>query len=116
VCHSDLHILHFEEAIFPVPMTFGHEIAGTVAAVGPGGDPALEGQSVLVYLCWGCGQCRACAVGAENYCEAYPRGTVPGGGLGFNGGMAERVVVPARHLVPLDGLDPAAARRWPTRR
>lgn len=109
VCHSDLHILHAEDALFPVPMTFGHEVVGTVHEIGEAVEGWEVGAPALVYLSWGCGQCRACAVGAENYCEAYPRGTVPGPGLGYDGGMAEQIAVPARHLVPLGDLDPVDA-------
>jgi propanol-preferring alcohol dehydrogenase len=109
VCHSDLHILHAPEALFPTPMTFGHEVAGTIAAVGDGVTGWDEGTPVLVYLAWGCGRCRQCAVGAENYCETYPRGTTPGPGLGADGGMAEFVSVPNRHVVPLGDLDPVEA-------
>ena len=71
VCHSDLHILHAPESLFPTPMTLGHEVAGTVAACGDGVTGWNEGTPVLVYLSWGCGRCRNCTVGAENYCEAY---------------------------------------------
>jgi propanol-preferring alcohol dehydrogenase len=109
VCHSDLHILHAPDSLFPTPMTFGHEVAGTVAAVGDGVTGWDEGTPVLVYLSWGCGRCRQCAVGAENYCEAHPRSTTPGPGLGADGGMAELISVPARHIVALGDLDPVAA-------
>lgn len=109
VCHSDLHILHAAEALFPTPMTFGHEVAGTIAAVGAGVEGWDEGTPVLVYLSWGCGRCRKCAVGAENYCETYPRGTTPGPGLGANGGMADLITVPNRHVIPLGDLDPVEA-------
>jgi propanol-preferring alcohol dehydrogenase len=88
VCHSDLHILHAPESLFPTPMTLGHEIAGTVAKVGDGVMGWDVGSPVLVYVAWGCGRCRQCAVGAGNYCEAFPRSTVPGPGLGRDGGMA----------------------------
>lgn len=106
VCHSDLHILHATESLFPTPMTFGHEVAGTIAAIGDGVQGWDVGTPVLVYLSWGCGRCRKCAIGAENYCESYPRGTTPGPGLGANGGMANLVTVPSRHVVPLGDLDP----------
>jgi propanol-preferring alcohol dehydrogenase len=109
VCHSDLHILHAPESLFPTPMTLGHEVAGTVAKVGAGVTGWDEGSPVLVYLAWGCGRCRQCAVGAENYCEAFPRSTVPGPGLGRDGGMAELIAVPSRHIVPLGDLDPVKA-------
>ena len=109
VCHSDLHILHATESLFPTPMTFGHEVAGTIAGFGDGVVGWEEGTPVLVYLSWGCGRCRRCAVGAENYCETYPRGTTPGPGLGANGGMADLITVPDRHVVPLGDLDPVEA-------
>jgi propanol-preferring alcohol dehydrogenase len=109
VCHSDLHILHAPVSLFPTPMTFGHEVAGTVAGVGDGVSGWEEGTPVVVYLAWGCGHCRHCAVGAENYCEAHPRGTPPGPGLGVDGGMAEYISVPSRHAVPLGDLDPVDA-------
>jgi alcohol dehydrogenase, propanol-preferring len=106
VCHSDVHLLHSPKAPFPLPFTLGHEVGGSIEELGPGVDGWQAGDSGLVYLCWGCGRCRACAVGEENYCEAFPRGQVPGPGLGFPGAMADFVVVPARHLVPLGDLDP----------
>ncbi|MDQ2679165.1 MAG: NAD(P)-dependent alcohol dehydrogenase [Actinomycetota bacterium] len=109
VCHSDLHILHATEPLFPTPMTIGHEVAGTIAALGGGVEGWDVGAPVLVYLSWGCGRCTQCAVGAENYCEMYPRGTTPGPGLGVDGGMAEFVAVPNRHVIPLGDLDPVKA-------
>lgn len=44
----------------------------------------------------------------ENYCENWAEIGGFGGGLGFDGGMAEYMLVPAaRLLVPLDDLSPA---------
>jgi propanol-preferring alcohol dehydrogenase len=109
VCHSDLHLVHAPSAPFGLPFTLGHEVAGTVEEAGAGVEGWGRGDGALAYLCWGCGRCRACARGAENACEAFPRGQVPGPGLGFPGAMAEYLVVPARHLVSLGDLDPVAA-------
>lgn len=109
VCHSDLHILHAPVSLFPLPMTFGHEVAGTIAGSGDGVTGWEDGTPVVVYLAWGCGRCRQCAVGAENYCEAHPRATPPGPGLGVDGGMAELIAVPQRHVVPIGDLDPVEA-------
>lgn len=68
------------------------------------------GQPVAVYGPWGCGQCKRCRVGMENYCERQAEIGVAGGGLGLDGGMAPLLRVPsARLLVPLDELDPVAA-------
>ena len=110
LCHSDLHVMHWPGGALPydLPFTLGHEVAGTVAALGPGTDGVEPGEPVLVYGPWGCGRCPACSVGAEHLCERPRRGR--GAGLGRDGGLAEYMVVPSPRLtVPLDGLDPVAA-------
>ena len=110
LCHSDLHLMHWRAGTLPyeLPFTLGHEVAGTVAALGPGADGIEVGEPVLVYGPWGCGRCPACSVGAEHLCEVG--GTGRGAGLGLDGGLAEYMVVPSPRLtVPLDGLDPVAA-------
>ena len=113
VCHSDIHVLYeFAEsfAAWPLPLTLGHETAGWVDTLGAGVDGPPVGTPVAVYGPWGCGICRMCAEGAENYCRRAGPGAAVGG-LGRDGGMADYVVVPsARFLVPLpDGLTPEAA-------
>jgi propanol-preferring alcohol dehydrogenase len=93
---------------YELPFTLGHEVAGTVAALGPGADGLEPGEPVLVYGPWGCGGCRWCSVGAEHLCERAPKGR--GAGLGRDGGLAEYMIVPSPRLtVRLDGLDPVAA-------
>ena len=111
MCGSDVHIVHSKEAMFSLPMTLGHETAGIVEKLGPGVKGLERGQAVLVAGIWGCGVCRACAEGRENACEYWARrAPIPlGPGLGFNGGMAEQMVAPARSLFPLGDLDPVEA-------
>jgi propanol-preferring alcohol dehydrogenase len=109
VCHSDLHLVHARSLPYALPMTLGHEVAGRVVEVGASVTDRSVGESVIAFLCWGCGECRACRAGAENYCLAHHRDSVPGPGMGHDGGMAEHVVVPSRHLLPLGDLDPVAA-------
>ncbi|HEX6444508.1 MAG TPA: alcohol dehydrogenase catalytic domain-containing protein, partial [Streptosporangiales bacterium] len=93
---------------YELPFTLGHEVSGSVAALGPGVDGLELGESILVYGPWGCGGCRACSIGAEHLCERARSGR--GAGLGRDGGLAEYMVVPSPRLtVPLDGLDPVAA-------
>ncbi|GAA3474156.1 NAD(P)-dependent alcohol dehydrogenase [Nonomuraea roseola] len=104
VCHSDLHLLHAQQ--LPFPMTLGHEPAGQIVALGPQVNGWATGQHAICYIVWGCGVCRRCATGAENACERFPRGLVPGPGLGYPGAMAEYMLAPARSLVPLGDLDP----------
>lgn len=112
-CHSDLHLMHdFTEGMLPwnPPFTLGHENAGWVEAVGPGVHDLELGAPVVVYGPWGCGRCRRCREGMENYCERQATMGAAGGGLGADGGMAPLLRVPsARHVVPLASLEPADA-------
>jgi alcohol dehydrogenase, propanol-preferring len=112
-CHSDLHLLHdFEEGMMPFspPFTLGHENAGWVEAVGAGVFGVEVGEPVAVYGPWGCGRCRQCRLGSENYCENAATMPAMGGGLGADGGMAPLLLVPnGRMLVPLGDLDPVEA-------
>jgi alcohol dehydrogenase, propanol-preferring len=112
LCHSDLHIMGYPEGTlpFPLPFTLGHEVAGTVVELGPGTSGVELGERVLVYGPWGCGRCRRCSLGEEHLCE---RGReLPGraSGIGYDGGLAEFMVVPSPRLtVPIGDLDPAVA-------
>lgn len=111
-CHSDLHLMDWEAGKLPyrLPFTLGHETAGWVEKIGPGVEGLAPGDPVIVYGAWGCGHCKHCRVGMENYCLNAEKIVSQGGGLGADGGMAEYELVPAaRLLVPLEGLDPKLA-------
>src|SRR5947207_1129844 len=111
LCHSDIHVMDWPAGTlgWSLRFTLGHETAGTVAAVGAGA-PLSVGERVVVYGPWGCGSCRHCVRGAENYCERLAELPGRGGGLGFDGGLAEYMRVPsARWLVPIGDLDPVQA-------
>ena len=111
-CHSDLHLMEWPEGQLPwkLPFTLGHENAGYIAELGPGVSGFQKGDAVLVYGPWGCGRCRPCRLGRENYCERAAEISVSGGGLGLDGGMAEYMLVPsARFLIPIGDLDPVQA-------
>lgn len=94
--HLDLWL---EEAGLPVPLqlprTPGGEAAGTVSAVGDGGDARI-GDRVAIQSNIFCGECEFCREGEESMCL---RGELLG--VQRDGGFAEKVVVPARCLVPL---------------
>jgi propanol-preferring alcohol dehydrogenase len=110
ICHSDLHVMDAPEGRLPyeLPFTLGHEVAGRVVELGAGVDAGWVGTDVVVHGIWGCGLCRSCLRGRENYC-AELTGAV-GGGLGRDGGLAEYMLVPTvRHLVPTGGLAPSLA-------
>jgi propanol-preferring alcohol dehydrogenase len=109
-CHSDLHIM---ENPSPgggtrLPFTLGHENAGWVETAGPGVTGFAPGDPVIVYGPWGCGVCANCREGRENYCQEARHQA--GGLSGYDGGMADYMLVPAaRFLVPLGDLDPREA-------
>ena len=86
-----------------MPFTLGHEVAGTVEHVGAGVSPDWLDERVAVYGVWSCGRCRRCTHGRENACL---RLTGPiGPGLGYDGGLAEFMLVPSeRFLVKANGL------------
>ncbi len=110
-CHSDLHVIAATEAgksFFTPPFTLGHENTGWVEAFGPGVTGLERGEPVAVYCAWGCGRCRMCLAGSENYC--IQQKTMRGCGLGTDGGMAPYVLVPAaKYLAPLGDLEPRNA-------
>jgi threonine dehydrogenase-like Zn-dependent dehydrogenase len=101
----------FTDMIKLRPTTLGHEIAGVVAATGPGVTSVSEGDRVHVWPPLGCGRegCDACTAGDESRCPAFamigyalfgPEG-MPLYEQYHNGGMAEYVRVPAANLEPL---------------
>jgi L-iditol 2-dehydrogenase len=83
------------------PARFGHEMAGEVAALGPGVETVAPGDRVLVGDSLACGDCRHCTAGRPQICTD-PRWLF--------GGFAELMAAPedALHRVP-EGLEPAAA-------
>ncbi len=110
ICHSDSFVLGLPFPLRADPLTMGHEIAGTIAAVGSEVGGRIEGERGLVYLCWSCGVCRECVSGNENVCLAAGRTAMPPcPGLGPDGGMAEYVRIPATSFVPIGDLDFATA-------
>ncbi|MEM0302853.1 MAG: NAD(P)-dependent alcohol dehydrogenase [Archaeoglobaceae archaeon] len=103
VCHSDLHIIQGELPLPRTPITLGHEVGGYVEKVGKCVEGVSEGDKVLIYGGWGCGNCNLCIKGEEQLCNVL--GWL---GIGADGGYAEYVRVPSkRYLVPLKNLDPA---------
>lgn len=97
MCHTDLHYMdHGVKPFKTPPLVLGHEIAGTVAAVGAGVTGRAPGDRVVIPSVFGCGRCEFCRHGRENLCVEMVM-------LGNNidGGYAENVLVPARELVPV---------------
>ncbi|MFN0119339.1 MAG: alcohol dehydrogenase catalytic domain-containing protein [Blastocatellia bacterium] len=73
VCHSDLHLALGEwEQLKPItktPLVLGHEIAGEIAAIGPGVTGFTAGDRVGVpWLYYTCDECEFCRAGQETLC------------------------------------------------
>jgi alcohol dehydrogenase, propanol-preferring len=100
-CHSDVALAAMPTPFFPVPVTMGHEVTGTVVGVGAGVENWGAGDEVAVHIIQGCGRCVWCLRGQDNRCLVGS--TTPG--VHVDGGMAEYMTTPARSLVALDGVD-----------
>jgi len=97
VCRTDLHIVDGELERPKLPLVLGHQIVGTVSALGAGVTRFALGQRVGVpWLAWTCGRCRYCAGGRENLCdEALFTG------YDVDGGFAEETVADERYCFPI---------------
>ncbi len=118
VCHSDIHQARDEWGGSIFPMVPGHEVVGTVVAIGGDVRKWKAGDTVGVgVFVDSCRECAACLAGEEQYCErggmiptynGYERdGTTP-----TYGGYSERIVVDEAYVLripdglPLDGAAP----------
>ena len=114
ICGSDLH--YWQDGGFgPIrvrePIILGHEVAGTVEALGEGVTGLARGERVALNPSQPCNQCRYCAEGAFNHCLAM---RFLGSALRFpheQGGFRDSIVLPAARCVrvsPSTGLAEAA--------
>ncbi|MCG3209012.1 MAG: Erythritol/L-threitol dehydrogenase [Anaerolineae bacterium] len=111
LCGSDLRTLRSGHRKVTFPWTIGHEVAGTVAELGPGySGPWQKGDAIAVGPPVFCGACDFCRNGEYELCENYREIA-----QSWPGGLAEQMPIPAEAIrlgaiqpVP-DGLDPAFA-------
>ena len=107
LCGTDLHILHGSmDGRVETPLVFGHEMSGTIDAVGDGVIGWNVGEKVTVMpLDWD-GTCPACRAGNEHICQHLDFI-----GIDSPGALQELWNVPARTLVRMPdaiALDAAA--------
>lgn len=81
-----------------MPHIGGSDIAGEIAALGPGITGIKLGTRVVVDPSVGCGDCEWCRAGEIPLCVDYRII-----GEHVNGGFAEYVAVPATNLLPIPG-------------
>jgi propanol-preferring alcohol dehydrogenase len=106
VCRTDLHIVDGDLPALGHAVVPGHEIVGTVAALGAGVDAFGIGDRVgIPWLGWTCGECVYCAHGRENLCDRAQFT-----GYHRNGGYAEYAIADSRYCFALpDGYSDAEA-------
>lgn len=71
ICRSDWHAWVGHDLIPALPHIPGHEMAGTVEAVGPGVSRWTVGDRVTVPFSIGCGSCPSCQEGHLNTCDNF---------------------------------------------
>jgi L-iditol 2-dehydrogenase len=101
LCQSDIKKILYP--LYEPPRIFGHETAGTIAAVGSAVKDWQVGQRVVVLHHIPCMHCAYCL--NENYsmCDTYKNITTTAGFTPSGGGFAEYVRVPG-HIVRHGGL------------
>jgi len=96
-CRTDLHVVEGDLELPVIPIVPGHQVVGTVDALGPGCTRLTIGDRVgVAWLHWACGVCEFCRRGEENLCERA-RFT----GWTVDGGYAEALTVPEAFAVQL---------------
>jgi threonine 3-dehydrogenase len=101
ICGTDVHIYEWDAwaagRLTNLPMTFGHEVAGTVVATGPEVHHVQPGAFVSAEGHVFCGFCRLCRTGRAHICE-----NLRILGVDFDGGFADYVVIPERNAWEVD--------------
>ncbi len=80
------------------PFILGCDVAGEVAALGPGVEGVALGARAAAHPGRSCGKCSACRDGRESDCPSYG---IIGAYGGRPGGYAELLAVPAEYLLPM---------------
>ncbi len=104
ICHSDLSMLNNDWGMTAFPFVPGHEVTGTIAALGSEAKGLTIGQRVG--LGWNARSCLSCpqCVGGDHHLCASAQGTI----VGRHGGFADRVRALWTWVRPLpEGLDMA---------
>ena len=106
LCHSDLSMLDNEWGMSQYPFVPGHEVTGTVVALGEAAKGLKLGQRVgLGWSSQSCLACHECLSGEQHLCSTA-QGTI----VGRHGGFADRVRAQWTWVRPLpDALDLAKA-------
>ena len=91
VCGTDLKKIH--TGSHAAPRVFGHEMVGTVAAVGDGVRGFAVGDRVMAFHHIPCGECFYCRKQTFAQCETYKKVGTTAGFAAAGGGFAEYIRV-----------------------
>jgi L-iditol 2-dehydrogenase len=91
ICGTDLKKIH--SGSHSAPRIFGHEMAGTVAMIGPGVTNFAVGDRVMAYHHIPCGACYYCRKGTFAQCETYKKVGCTAGFAAAGGGFAKYIRV-----------------------
>lgn len=101
LCQSDIKKIRYP--LYDPPRIFGHETAGTIAALGSEVQGWQVGQRVVVLHHIPCMHCDYCLNDNFSMCEVYKNITTTAGFAPSGGGFADYVKVPG-HIVRHGGL------------
>ncbi len=109
ICGSDFHLIAGELSEqaggSQFPRVLGHEVAGTIVALGSDCRDELEpGQRVALYPLTACGRCYPCSVGRPNACDNFSLI-----GIHSDGGLQELLATGQAQVVPTQAEDPGVA-------
>jgi L-iditol 2-dehydrogenase len=99
ICGSDLHAYHGKHPFITLPVVPGHEVVGTVEALGEGATGISVGDRVVLEPNIVCGECVHCRSGRYNLCEKL---TVVGCVGPLDGAMGDYFIAPAERMIPVD--------------
>ena len=99
ICGTDISGYLGKMPFFSYPRIPGHELGVEVLAIGSGVTNVQPGDRCSVEPYMNCGQCLPCRRGSTNCCE-----NLKVLGVMMDGGMTERMVLPARKLHPANKL------------
>ena len=92
ICGTDISF-YLGHRTVPYPFVLGHEVTGSIVAVGAGVSKFSEGQRVIVEPNYPCGSCQLCLKGRGAVCAKKDSM-----GVNLPGCFAERVTAPAEYV------------------
>jgi 2-desacetyl-2-hydroxyethyl bacteriochlorophyllide A dehydrogenase len=101
ICGTDLHAFEGTQPFFTYPRILGHELAVEVIETGDGVSEFKTGDRCAVNPYLPCGECSACSRSRTNCCAKMCVF-----GVHTDGGMRDRILLPAKQLYKCEKLSP----------